>query len=125
MKMFKGTTRISWLLLFGLLLLSACGGGGGGADSTPPVATHSVTLTWIAPTTNVDGTHLTDLAGYKVYYGTTRGPYAQFIDTGNVNTTYTLDVSGLAPGTYYIAVTAYNSSGSESVYSNAVTVVVQ
>jgi hypothetical protein len=28
------------------------------------------TLSWDPPTTNVDGTPLTDLAGYKVYYGT-------------------------------------------------------
>ena len=29
-----------------------------------------VTLSWDPPTTNADGTPLTDLAGYKVYYGT-------------------------------------------------------
>lgn len=75
----------------------------------------SVTLTWDASTTNTDGTALTDLAGYKVYYGTSPGNYTATINAGNV-TTYM--VSGLAPGTYYFAVTAVNSGGAESGYSN-------
>jgi len=33
------------------------------------------TVSWIPPTTNTDGTALTDLAGYKVYYGTVSWSY--------------------------------------------------
>jgi hypothetical protein len=70
------------------------------------------------PTTNTDGSPLTDLAGYKIYYGTAAGAYDQAIDVGNV-TTYTL--TGLSPGqTYYIAATAYDTSKVESGYSNEV-----
>jgi hypothetical protein len=66
--------------------------------------------------TNTDGTPLTDLAGYKIYYGTTSGTYTTSIDVGNV-TNYTL--TGLTPGlTYYIAVTAYDKARDESGYSN-------
>ena len=43
-----------------------------------PVGT--ATLTWDPPTTNVDATPLTDLGGYKLYYGTASGNY-----TINVN----------------------------------------
>jgi len=58
-----------------------------------------------------------DLAGYKVYYGQSR-PYSQSLDVGNI-TSYT--VGGLAEGlTYYFVVTAYNTSGYESGYSNEV-----
>ena len=39
--------------------------------SDPGISTGSVTLAWDAPTTNLDGTPLTALAGYKVYYGRT------------------------------------------------------
>ena len=59
-----------------------------------------------------------DLAGYKVYCGTTSGTYGTPIDAGNV-TTYTL--AGLTLGqTYFIAVTAYDTSTNESGYSNEV-----
>jgi hypothetical protein len=79
---------------------------------------RSVTLSWDAPTTNTDGTPLTDIAGYKVYYGTEYGNYTQNIDVGNV-TTY--KVANLTEGlTYYFAVTAYDTSANESTYSNDV-----
>ncbi|MCK4351773.1 T9SS type A sorting domain-containing protein [candidate division WOR-3 bacterium] len=56
-----------------------------------------------------------DLAGYKVYYGTSSGSYGEPIDVGNV-TSYTL--SGLSSGTtYYICITAYDLAGNESNYS--------
>jgi len=74
------------------------------------------TLSWDPPTTNADGTPLTDLEGYKVYYGTLSGNYSQNIDAGNV-TTYT---ANLSDGTYYFAVTAYDTSRNESDYSNEV-----
>jgi hypothetical protein len=57
-----------------------------------------------------------DLAGYKVHYGISSGNYDTNADIGN-ETSYAL--SNLASGvTYYIAVTAYDSSGNESVYSD-------
>ena len=76
------------------------------------------TLTWNPPTTNTDGTPLTDLAAYKVYYGTASGSYTTTVDVGNV-TSYT--VTGLNNNaTYYFATTAYDTSGNESGYSNEV-----
>ena len=69
-----------------------------------------VTLAW-------DPNSETDLAGYKVYYGTASGVFGAPITLGKV-TTYT--VTGLAPGTYYFAVTAYNAAGLESGFSNEV-----
>ncbi len=77
----------------------------------------TVTLSWDVPTTNTDGSQLTDLAGYKVYYGTSSGSYNQSIDVGNV-TTYTLNLTDGT--TYYFTVITYNSSKSESGYSNEV-----
>ncbi|HXW68039.1 MAG TPA: S-layer homology domain-containing protein, partial [Dissulfurispiraceae bacterium] len=74
-------------------------------------------LSWTEPTTNTNGTELTDLAGYKVYYGTVSGDYTQNVNVGNV-TNYT--VSNLAAGTYYFAVAAYDTSGNQSTYSNQV-----
>ena len=76
---------------------------------------ETASLSWDPPTTNTDGTPLTDLSGYKVYYGTSSGNYSSAIDAGNV-TSYV--VSGLSSNTYYFAVTAYDTSGNESSYSN-------
>ncbi|MBI3606761.1 MAG: fibronectin type III domain-containing protein [Nitrospirae bacterium] len=58
-----------------------------------------------------------DLAGYKVHYGTAPGTYSVVSDVGDVTT---LTVTGLGPGTYYLAVTAYDTSGNESAASNEV-----
>ncbi len=57
------------------------------------------------------------VTGYKVYLGTTSGTYGSPFNAG-IQTTYT--VTGLNAGNYYFAVTAYNSSGQESGYSNEV-----
>ena len=75
-------------------------------------------LSWEAPATNEDGTSLTDLNGYKIYYGTAPGNYTQNIDVGNV-TTY--NFTNLTDGqTYYFVATAYNAARVESSYSNEV-----
>lgn len=77
----------------------------------------TVTLTWQAPTTNADGTELKDLAGYKIYYGTVSGKYDNSEDAGNV-TEYKLALP--KDGTYYFAVTAYDTTGNESKYSSEI-----
>ncbi len=81
------------------------------------VQPKNVSLSWDAPATYVDGTLLTDLAGFKVYYGTSSGVYTQVTDVRNV-TSYSTGTLG--PGTYYFAVTAYDSYGSESQFSNEI-----
>jgi hypothetical protein len=109
----KAVLPIVIVSLFILLSFFSCGGGGGGSISP----SNSVTLTWDAPTTNADGTPLTDLAGYKVYYGTSSGNYTMAMDVGNVKT---YKYEGLQSGTYYFAATTYDTSGNESDYSNEV-----
>ncbi len=64
-----------------------------------------------------------DLAGYIVYQGATAGSYGSAIDVGNV-TSYTL--TDLDPGmTYYLAVTAYDLSGNESLPSDEVSTYIE
>jgi len=60
-----------------------------------------------------------DLAGYRVYYGTSPGNYTQSVDVGNVTTT---TISGLTDcTTYYFGVKAYDTTANESTsYSNQV-----
>jgi hypothetical protein len=77
-------------------------------------------LAWDAPTTNTDGTSLTDLAGYYVYYWQDAWEVPQSVDVGN-QMTYT--ATNLTDGaTYSFAVTAYNTAGTESAFSNQLSV---
>ncbi len=81
--------------------------------------TKSTTLSWIPPTQNEDGSPLMDLAGYKIYYGTSAGNYANEITINNPGiTTYVVD--NLSPDTWHFVSTSFNASGVESVFSNAV-----
>jgi hypothetical protein len=84
---------------------------------TQPATSGTATLTWTAPTTNTNGSALTDLAGYHIYYGTSASSLTNVIDVSNpATTTYT--VSSLASGTWYFAVNAYTTSGLDSALSN-------
>jgi hypothetical protein len=83
----------------------------------PPPATGSATLSWTEPTQNIDGTPIIGLAGYHIYYGTSASAMTATITVASpTQTSYV--VSGLAPGTYYFAVVAYNSAGVDSPESN-------
>lgn len=80
-------------------------------------AAGAVELSWEAPTENEDGTLLTDLAGYKLYWGTQPDDYANSVSIDNPGVlTYVLE--DLPPATYYFVATAVNSEGSESDPSN-------
>jgi cell division inhibitor SulA len=81
------------------------------------VGTRSVTLSWIPPTENEDGTPLLNLAGYRIRYGLQSGNYTNVVTLNNPGlATYVL--SGLATGTYHIVISALNANGLESAYSN-------
>ncbi|HEX6994970.1 MAG TPA: putative Ig domain-containing protein [Gammaproteobacteria bacterium] len=87
------------------------------------VARGAVELSWLAPTENVDGSPLTDLAGYKIYWGTQRGDYPNSVTIDNPGiVTYILE--GLVPGTYYFVATAFNTEGAESDPSDVASVTI-
>jgi hypothetical protein len=94
------------------------------ATLTPPVLTPSanstqgsVTASWVAPTQDIDGSNLTDLSGFKLYYGTASGQYAQSVAVSGPSDLSQI-ISGLIVGqTYFFVVTAVNSAGEESAYS--------
>lgn len=78
--------------------------------------TSSFTLSWMAPTQNEDGSALTDLAGYRIYYGTTTVNYSEEISlTSPGATTYVIE--NLVPGKYFLVMTSVNSDGLESKYT--------
>jgi hypothetical protein len=77
----------------------------------------AATLTWLPPTENTDGSPIVDLAGYRIRYG--RHPSEltelQIIPNPGISSAV---VDNLSSGTWYFAVTAFNTGGVESEYSN-------
>lgn len=89
------------------------------------VSMGAVTLNWQPPTQNEDGTLIgNELAGYKIYWGTTPGNYTNSVTLNNSGLTSYM-VENLAPGTYEFVATAFNNAGMESRFSNAATKTVQ
>ncbi len=120
------------IVLIFTITVFGCGGSGGGSggndsgvndsggrksDSGGSGSTivDSVTLSWDEPDTNDDGSPLTDLAGYKVYYGTSSYTYTQSVDVGKYTGAV---INNLSPGTWCFSITAYDTSGNESGNSN-------
>jgi hypothetical protein len=86
---------------------------------TPLESPSTATLSWTAPTENTDGTPVTDLAGYHILYGTSPSELTNTVTVGAATTTF--EISGLAEGTYYFAVVAFNSAGLDSGQSDIAT----
>ena len=83
----------------------------------PAPSNGSAVLSWVAPTTNTDGTPLTDLTGFVISYGTSATALSQTVNvSGATATGYT--VQGLTAGTWYFTVAAVTSAGTQSAPSN-------
>ena len=81
--------------------------------------TGSATLSWAAPTARTDGSPLTNLAGYTVFYDRMSSIYDYQIDISNPGI-LTYVVENLVSGDWYFALAAYDSQGLESDRSNEV-----
>ena len=111
-----------------LFITSGCGFGrstevshGNDSNNPPIINTGSVTISWDEPTTNSDGTTLTDLGGYNIYYGMSSGNYSNSVNLGRQPGA---TISNLSAGTWCFAVTSYDLSGNESVLSGDVCTVI-
>jgi len=92
--------------------------------AAPASSGGAATLSWTAPTTNTNGTTLTNLSGYSIYYGTSSSALTRTVSLNSAGMTSYV-VSDLAPATYYFAISAVNSSGAESARSAVVSKVVR
>lgn len=91
--------------------------------AAPAAQSGSATLSWSAPTQNIDGSALTNLAGFVIAYGPSAGSLTQSVTVSNPSvSTYVID--SLPAGTYYFAVKAYTSNGAESTMSTVVSKVI-
>jgi len=80
------------------------------------VDSNQVVLSWMAPTQNTDNLPLTDLAGFKVYYGVSEDSMTTVVNASGSSIT----IKDLDPNTYYFAVVAVNELDVEGELSNIV-----
>ncbi len=92
-----------------------------GADENTTLT--DITLSWVAPAEREDNSalSLSAIAGYKVYYGTSQGQYANSI-TINDSDAVGYTIVDLPAGTYYLVVTTIDTDGRESQQSSEVNI---
>jgi hypothetical protein len=118
----SGTPAASDVGTYSNIMISVSDGTASTSLSAFAIAVNTVsngraTLSWTAPTENTDGSTISNLSGYRIRYGTSAGALTSTIVINNASVT-TYVVEDLAPATWYFAVTAVNSAGAESGYSN-------
>jgi serine protease len=79
--------------------------------------TGSARVSWVAPTSNTDGSALTNLAGFRVYYGTSSTSFSKYASVSDITSRATT-IGSLAPGTWYFMVRVLNTNQVESANSN-------
>ena len=78
-----------------------------------------VSLTWSAPTRNSDGSLLTNISGYRVYYGQSSGSYSRTLSLPSPSLNSVV-IESLATGKWYFAIRTLTSDGQESKLSTQV-----
>lgn len=101
--------------------LTCTGSAGTARQSTTVVVSTSsgngaATLSWSAPTTNTNGTAVTPLTGYTVFYGTSPTNLTKSVAVSGANT-LSYQITGLSSGTWYFAVAADAADGTQSALS--------
>ena len=88
-----------------------------------PLAVGSATLSWNPPTDNTDGSALTDLAGYRIYYGRNKQDLKRSVVISNPGLTRYV-IENLTPARWHFAMTSINSAGLESPRSQTVSKII-
>lgn len=101
--------------------LQACGSG---SDSSSVPESGSALLSWTPPTQRSDGTAIGNLAGYKIYYGTSPDALTTVIPVENAGVA-SYEIDNMRSGTYYFAVTAVDTDRRESPFSNIASKVIR
>ena len=82
------------------------------------------TLSWVPPTQNVDGTPLTNLAGFRIRYGRVADALDSVLEIRGPSLT-SATIEGLGSGTWYFAVRAFTTANVESDLSNVASKTIQ
>jgi hypothetical protein len=76
-----------------------------------------ITIRWQAPTEDTNDQPISDLDGFKIYYGTSNGDFENTMTINNGDATQA-NIGNLSPGGYYFTLAALTSNGTESAHSN-------
>ncbi len=93
-------------------------------EAAVAVPAGSVTLSWSKPAQNMNGSPLTNLAGFIVRYGTNTAALSSQISVGSPNST-SAQIDNLNPGTWYFEVAAINTANVASPFSAMVSKTIQ
>jgi len=120
MQQFRGEIALNfcryWPLLVAIALVAGC--------VTAQPSTGKAALSWTRPTRNTNGSPLLNLAGYRIHYGARADALSESITVSDPGaTSYTLQ--GLAPGTWYFAISAFTTAGASSPLSAVVSKKIQ
>lgn len=98
-----------------------CSGSEGSTKSLVTVNLENrVTVAWKAPAEYTDGSPISGLSGYRIFYGATSGSYSD--DTFVADPQATNVELDLAPGSYFMAMSAVTATGIQSALSNEVVI---
>lgn len=109
---FYNFSHLSYLLALSLIFpLVGCSGGDGSSSNSSP------RFSWVAPSERSDGAalSLSEIAGFRIYFGTESGGYSNTIDIDSDETQVIFD--GVPSGVYYVVMTTIDSDGLESTFS--------
>jgi hypothetical protein len=118
-------TRL-FVVLFALPMLAASCPSPAPTPAPMPITITNGSVYWVIPIINTDGTPLTDLKGFIIYWGTSSKSYLfRYSIMGSTVNSMRLNSFLIDPGTYYLSVTAFDSLGAESSKSPEVTFTAQ
>jgi hypothetical protein len=117
-----GTPRAAGVGTYSDVVISVSSGGSSASLPAFSIAVNEVSngtasLSWTPVTEATNGKVLTDLAGYKVHYGTSASAMNTIVTLTNPSLTNYL-VTNLSSGNWYFGITAYTTAGTESSLSN-------
>ncbi|MDT8366707.1 MAG: fibronectin type III domain-containing protein [bacterium] len=108
-----GPKFMALIITVGLIVTAGCG-----EIIDTETRYGSITLAWVKPTLNTDGTTAVgQIAGYRIYYGRQSGKYSKVITIDDPDTLI-LTIQNLLTTQWFFAATAYNIYGNESDYSD-------
>lgn len=106
----------------------SCGSGISDSGNTGSGVVVSVLskIYWTAPTYRTDNSILqtSEIAFFRIYYGTESGVYLSAVEIYYPDTSVNLSILGSYQDTYFVVVTTIDTGGRESSYSEEIEIMV-